>query len=73
MKVTNVKAPGWILMSIDVLKHFTLDDLNLSDQDLVNKYREPYTEFPYMNEPFHPTVPKALRLCISRNLAHERV
>lgn len=75
MKIANMQAPGWILMSIEILKRFTLEDLNLSDRDLVNKYWDIPRRFcqEYEDRKYNDLIPKALRLCINHNLRHERV
>ncbi len=64
------ERPGWVFMTKEILKRFTLEDLNLSDRELVDKYREPYFG---VGEPFSPIMPFALRKNIEINLAHERV
>lgn len=66
----KAKAPGWILMTKEIEKRFTLEDLNLTDRELVNKYWEPYDK---TGLPYHWLVPMALKLCITKNLMRERV
>lgn len=61
--------PGWILMTKEVMRRFTLEDLNLSDRDLVDKYWESYTE----KLPYNKLLPIALRLNITKTLTYERV
>jgi hypothetical protein len=66
----KAKAPGWILMTMEIEKRFTLEDLNLTDRELVDKYWESWGR---QGLPFHWLVPMALKLCITKNLARERV
>lgn len=70
-----MKAPGWIYMTIEVMKRFTLEDLNLTDRDLVEKYWDVPRRLDRKMEvrTYNDLIPKALRLCILRNLSHERV
>jgi len=61
--------PGPINMCITVNKSFTLEDLNLSDMELFDKYNECHRN--RLN--YNSLTPKALRMCINHELRHERV
>ena len=65
-----MKAPGYLFMTNEVIKRFTLKDLNLSDELLVEKYRKPWEN---SIKPFHWLLPKALRHCIKTNLGNANV